>query len=105
MAFDASSGQLAVVHRSETIHRFLVDGAMGLTTIKSVKIKKHWPQAVAFGQTAARGPELWSFGRDDGEMYANEPFSWYLGADSHTRSHVLDEGGRITTTKSTGVVM
>ncbi|THU90380.1 hypothetical protein K435DRAFT_621841, partial [Dendrothele bispora CBS 962.96] len=87
IAFDAVTGQLAVVHRAEAIHRFVVDPAMRLTVIKSVKIANHWPQAVAFGQTAARGPELWSFGREDGEI------------------HVLDEAGHVTVTKTTGVVI
>jgi hypothetical protein len=68
MAYDASSGQLAVVHRSESIHRFIIDGAMFPTLLKSVAISKHWPQAVAFGQTGIRGPELWTFGREDGVM-------------------------------------
>lgn len=66
MAYDASSGQLAVVHRSEIVHRFIIDGSMKPVVIKLVVIPKHWPQAVAFGQTGVRGPELWSFGRDDG---------------------------------------
>lgn len=68
MAYDASSGQLAVVHRSEAVHRFIVDGAMKPIGIKSVRVPKHWPQSVAFGQSGVRGPEIWSFGRDDGVM-------------------------------------
>ncbi|KAL0063175.1 hypothetical protein AAF712_009969 [Marasmius tenuissimus] len=87
IAFDPTSSQLAVVHRAESVHRFVIDPAMRLTPIKSVAIKMHWPQTVAFGQTTARGPEIWSFGREDGEI------------------HVLDEGGRVTTTKPTGTVI
>jgi hypothetical protein len=68
MAYDASSCQLAVVHRSEAIHRFIIDGSMKPVMVKSVLVPKHWPQAVAFGQTGVRGPELWSFGRNDGVM-------------------------------------
>lgn len=68
MAYDASSGQLAVVHRAEVIHRFIIDGSMCPTILKSVQIEHHWPQAVAFGQTGVRGPELWTFGREDGVM-------------------------------------
>lgn len=66
ITYDASSGQLAVVQRSESIHRFIVDPSMRLVVIRSVKIPQHWPQAVAFGQTGVGGPEIWSFGRDDG---------------------------------------
>ncbi|KAJ3992213.1 hypothetical protein F5050DRAFT_1548112, partial [Lentinula boryana] len=62
MAYDTSSGQLAVVHRAESIHRFVIDGGMIPRVVKSVKIVKHWPQAVAFGQVGVRGPELWTFG-------------------------------------------
>ncbi|KAF5349381.1 hypothetical protein D9758_015523 [Tetrapyrgos nigripes] len=87
IAFDASSSQLAVVHRAEIVHRFVVDPLMRLTTVKSTRIKNHWPQAVGFRQTAACGPEIWSFGREDGEI------------------HILDEGGKITVTKTTGVVI
>ena len=68
MSYDMSSGQLAVVHRSEVVHRFIVDPSMKLIVVKSVAIPKHWPQAVAFGQMGVRGPEIWSFGRDDGVM-------------------------------------
>lgn len=68
MVYDPSSGQLAVVHRSEAIHRFVVDASMVPHIVKSVAVPQHWPQAVAFGQTGVRGPEIWSFGRDDGVM-------------------------------------
>lgn len=68
MAYNASSGQLAVVHRLETVHRFVINGSMYLRVIKSVSIPKHWPQGVAFGQVGVRGPELWTFGREDGVM-------------------------------------
>jgi hypothetical protein len=68
MAYDVKSCQLVVAHRSEKIHRFVIDTEMQPTKISSVQIANHYPQAVAFGQTAARGPEIWSFGRDDGEM-------------------------------------
>ncbi|KAF5315995.1 hypothetical protein D9758_018718 [Tetrapyrgos nigripes] len=86
MAFDATSGQLAIVHRSEIVHRFVVGPLMRLTVVKSTRIKNHWPQAVAFGQTAARGPEIWSFGREDGEI------------------NIIDAGGKVTVTKTTGVL-
>lgn len=68
MAYDTSSNQLAVVHRAESVHRFVIDGSMYPRNIKSVSIPKHWPQGVAFGQVGVRGPELWSFGREDGVM-------------------------------------
>ncbi|KAF5372198.1 hypothetical protein D9758_004915, partial [Tetrapyrgos nigripes] len=87
IAFDASSSQLAVVHRAEIVHRFVVDPLMRLTTVKSTRIKNHWPQAVGFRQTAAHGPEIWSFRREEGEI------------------HILDEGGKITVTKTTGMVI
>ncbi|KAE9399165.1 hypothetical protein BT96DRAFT_994134 [Gymnopus androsaceus JB14] len=66
IAYDTNSGQIAVVHRAEAIHRFILDVGMIPRIIKSVTIAKHWPQAVAFGQVGVRGPELWSFGREDG---------------------------------------
>ncbi|KAG7093913.1 hypothetical protein E1B28_007549 [Marasmius oreades] len=87
MAYDIKSCQLVVAHRSEKIHRFVIDAEMQPTKICSVRIANHYPQAVAFGQTAARGPEIWSFGRDDGKI------------------HVLDEEGKIVKTKTTGVVI
>ncbi|KAK7030920.1 hypothetical protein VNI00_013866 [Paramarasmius palmivorus] len=68
MSYDITSGQLAVVHRSEVMHRFVIDGAMLPTSLKSVRLVKHWPEAVAFGQTSALGPEIWTFGREDGEV-------------------------------------
>jgi hypothetical protein len=68
MAYDTSSNQLAVVHRAESVHRFVIDGSMYPRSIKSVSIPNHWPQGVAFGQVGVRGPELWSFGREDGVM-------------------------------------
>ncbi|KAJ3912018.1 hypothetical protein F5877DRAFT_54629 [Lentinula edodes] len=66
MAYDIGSTQLAVVHRSEVVHRFLVNSSMHPNPLGSKSISKHWPQAVGFGQTGARGPEIWSFGREDG---------------------------------------
>ncbi|KAF5366414.1 hypothetical protein D9758_009811 [Tetrapyrgos nigripes] len=87
MAFDATSGQLAIVHRSEIVHQFVVGPLMRLTVVKLTRIKNHWPQAVAFGQTAARGPEIWSFGREDSEI------------------NIIDAGGKVTMTKTTGVVI
>ena len=68
MAYDASSGQLAIVHQSEAIHQFIIDRSMRPMALKSVAISNHWPQGVAFGQTGVKGPELWTFGREDGMM-------------------------------------
>lgn len=68
MAYDASSGHLGIVHRSEAVHRFIIDGAMWPILVKSVAIPRHWLQAVGFGQSGVRGPELWTFGREDGVM-------------------------------------
>ena len=68
MAFDVNSSQLAVVHRASVVHRFFVDTAMIPHTMKSVSKSAHWPQAVAFGQSGVNGIEIWSFGREDGEM-------------------------------------
>ncbi|KAE9384686.1 hypothetical protein BT96DRAFT_841859, partial [Gymnopus androsaceus JB14] len=70
IAYDTNSGQLAVVH-----------------LIKSVTIAKHWPQAVVFGQVGVRGPELWSFGHEDGVIY------------------VLSDEGKILKSKTTGMVI
>lgn len=68
IAYDTNSGQIAVVHRAEAIHRFILDVGMIPRVIKSVTIVNHWPQGVAFGHVGVRGPELWSFGREDGAM-------------------------------------
>ncbi|KAE9387377.1 hypothetical protein BT96DRAFT_799932, partial [Gymnopus androsaceus JB14] len=76
MAYDASS-----------VHRFIIDELMLPMVLKSVAIAKHWPQAVAFGQTGVRGPELWSFGREDGVIY------------------VLNDEGKILKAKTTGSVI
>ncbi|KAJ3816924.1 hypothetical protein F5880DRAFT_1493715, partial [Lentinula raphanica] len=72
MAYDTNSGQLA---------------AMVPRVISSVKIPKHWLQAVAFGQVGVRGPELWTFGREDGIVY------------------ILDDAGKILKRKTTGIVI
>ncbi|KAE9397090.1 hypothetical protein BT96DRAFT_795987, partial [Gymnopus androsaceus JB14] len=87
IAYDTNSGQIAVVHRAEAIHRFILDVGMIPRIIKSVTIAKHWPQAVAFGQVGVRGPELWSFGREDGVIY------------------VLSDEGKILKSKPTGMVI
>ncbi|KAK1233799.1 hypothetical protein PQX77_003026 [Marasmius sp. AFHP31] len=87
MAFDASSSQLAVVHRASVVHRFFIDAAMLPHSMKSCSIPYHWPQAVAFGQTGVKGIEIWSFGREDGEI------------------HVVDEGGAIMKTWPTASVI
>ncbi|KAF5344646.1 hypothetical protein D9757_015038 [Collybiopsis confluens] len=55
--------------------------------IKLMMIAKHWPQAVAFGQVGVKGPELWSFGREDGVIY------------------ILNDEGRILRSKTTGMVI
>ncbi|KAE9385590.1 hypothetical protein BT96DRAFT_949731 [Gymnopus androsaceus JB14] len=51
----------------------LVGGPDGLevsgiapVVVKLIQIPQHWPQAVCFGQTGVGGPEIWSFGREDG---------------------------------------
>ncbi|KAJ3764565.1 hypothetical protein FB446DRAFT_710227, partial [Lentinula raphanica] len=41
----------------------------------------------AFGQVGVRGPELWSFGREDGVIY------------------ILDDAGKILKSKTTGIVI
>ncbi|KAJ8075373.1 hypothetical protein PM082_019711 [Marasmius tenuissimus] len=87
MAFDASSSQLAVVHRASVVHRFFVDAAMIPHSMKSCGIPHHWPQAVAFGQTGVKGIEIWSFGREDGEI------------------HIMDESGSIIKTWPTASVI
>ncbi|KAJ3792473.1 hypothetical protein GGU11DRAFT_693401, partial [Lentinula aff. detonsa] len=87
MAYDTNSGQLAVVHRAEAIHHFVIDVGMIPRLIKSVAIAKHWPQAVAFGQVGVRGPELWSFGREDGVIY------------------ILSDEGKILKSKTTGMII
>ncbi|KAJ3933558.1 MAG: hypothetical protein NXY57DRAFT_867971, partial [Lentinula lateritia] len=69
MAYDIGSAQLAVVHRSQAVHRFLINSSMLPNSLNSKSILKHWPQAVGFGQTSPRGPEIWTFGREDGVIY------------------------------------
>ena len=103
MAYDANSGQLAIVHWSEAIHRFIVNGAMWPTMLKSVAISKHWPQAVAFGQTGVRGPELWSFGREDGVIIM--PLSREITYRVHKSSYILNSEGNILKSRTTGTVM
>ncbi|KAJ3911446.1 hypothetical protein F5877DRAFT_55331, partial [Lentinula edodes] len=68
IAYDAGSAQLAVVHRSQVVHRFLMNSSMHPNSLSSKSISNHWPQSVGFGQTGARGPEIWSFGREDRVM-------------------------------------
>ncbi|KAF8831959.1 hypothetical protein HHX47_DHR1001085 [Lentinula edodes] len=68
MAYDIGSTQLAVIHRSQAVHRFIMNSSMHPSPLISKSILKHWPQAVGFGQTSARGPEIWTFGREDGVM-------------------------------------
>ncbi|KAJ3736779.1 hypothetical protein DFJ43DRAFT_989171, partial [Lentinula guzmanii] len=87
MAYDASSKQLAVVHRAESVHRFMIDGSMYPRPVKSVSIPKHWPQSVAFGQIGVHGPDLWTFGREDGAIY------------------ILNDEGKVLKTKTTGSVI
>ncbi|KAF9258451.1 hypothetical protein L218DRAFT_877158 [Marasmius fiardii PR-910] len=87
IAYDTKSNQLAVSHRSEVVHRFAIDPLMRPTKIVTTKKPEHWPGMVAFGQTTALGPELWSFGRDDREI------------------HILDETGKAIKTKTTGSVI
>ncbi|KAJ4465792.1 hypothetical protein C8J55DRAFT_406554, partial [Lentinula edodes] len=69
MAYDIGSTQLAVIHRSQAVHRFIMNSSMHPSPLISKSILKHWPQAVGFGQTSARGPEIWTFGREDGVIY------------------------------------
>ncbi|KAJ3905666.1 hypothetical protein F5879DRAFT_799112, partial [Lentinula edodes] len=69
IAYDAGSAQLAVVHRSQVVHRFLMNSSMHPNSLSSKSIPNHWPQSVGFGQTGARGPEIWSIGREDGVIH------------------------------------
>ncbi|KAJ3748378.1 hypothetical protein DFH05DRAFT_1390016, partial [Lentinula detonsa] len=87
IAYDASSGQLGVIQRSESVHRFIIDPSMRPIVVRSVKIPRHWPQAVTFGQTGVRGPELWSFGREDSVI------------------HVLHDKGKVLKSRMTGSVI
>ncbi|THV04118.1 hypothetical protein K435DRAFT_619163, partial [Dendrothele bispora CBS 962.96] len=86
IAYDSSSHQLIVGHRSQVVHRFLIDGSMLPREIKSVSLEDHHPQALAFGHSGVNGVELWSFGRDDGQI------------------HVVDERGSVLKTHRTGIV-
>ncbi|KAF9062077.1 hypothetical protein BDP27DRAFT_1197698, partial [Rhodocollybia butyracea] len=50
------TGQLAVVQRSESVHRFIVDPSMRPIVVKSIQIPQHRPRV--------GGPEIWTFGRE-----------------------------------------
>ncbi|KAF9061217.1 hypothetical protein BDP27DRAFT_1369857 [Rhodocollybia butyracea] len=87
MAYDTTSGQLAVVQWAEAIHRFVVDIGMIPRILKLVTIAKHWPQAVTPRQVGVRGPKLWSFRREDGVIY------------------ILSDKGKILKSKMTGMII
>ncbi|KAE9405453.1 hypothetical protein BT96DRAFT_791368, partial [Gymnopus androsaceus JB14] len=87
MAYNPSSGHLGVVHCSEAVHWFIIDGAMWPILVKLVAFPKHWPQAVGFGQSGVRRPELWTFGREDGVI------------------HILNDNGQVLKSKDTGTVI
>ncbi|KAE9391967.1 hypothetical protein BT96DRAFT_791315, partial [Gymnopus androsaceus JB14] len=86
LAYDTNTHQLAVSQRSQLVHRFLIDGSMRPHKMRSVKIESHYPQAVGFGHSGVKGVEVWSFGRDDGDI------------------HVLDEEGTTLATHRTGLI-
>ncbi|KAF9255360.1 hypothetical protein L218DRAFT_1008667 [Marasmius fiardii PR-910] len=87
LSYDAKSSQLTVAHQAEIIHVFTLDIFMQPTKVFSVKVADHYPQTVIFGQPAAFGPKLLSFGRDDGEVL------------------ILDNEGKVIKNKTTGVVI
>lgn len=72
--------------------------------VKSVQIPQHWPQAVCFGQTGVGGPEIWSFGREDGMMWVKIPNANSTETYNESR-HVLNESGKVLKSKLTGTVM
>ncbi|KAL0570621.1 hypothetical protein V5O48_011338 [Marasmius crinis-equi] len=67
IAFDANTSQLLVAHRGGVMHLFLLDGWV-LCTKKSFEIPYHSPHSVAFGQTTINGVDIWSYGREDGQI-------------------------------------
>ncbi|KAE9389192.1 hypothetical protein BT96DRAFT_790439, partial [Gymnopus androsaceus JB14] len=71
MAYNPSSGHIV----------------MWIILVKLVAIPKHWPQAVGFGQSGVRGPELWTFGREDGVI------------------HILNDDGQVLKSKDTGTII
>ncbi|KAK7041941.1 hypothetical protein VNI00_008923 [Paramarasmius palmivorus] len=87
LAYDANSSQLAVGHRSGVIHRFLIDGGMKPRAMKSALLPLHSSQVVSFGHHGSSGPEIWSFGRDSGEIA------------------IIDENAKVLKTHTTGSVI
>jgi hypothetical protein len=65
LSYDISSGLLVVAHRYTTIHLYQLNDFKPVF-IRKWAIDDHTPTAVFFGQLSAGGPEIWSFGRDDG---------------------------------------
>ncbi|KAE9393961.1 hypothetical protein BT96DRAFT_795663, partial [Gymnopus androsaceus JB14] len=63
------------------------NGAMWPILVKLVAIPKHWLQAVGFGQSGVHGPELWTFGREDGVI------------------HILNDNGQVLKSKDTSNVI
>jgi hypothetical protein len=68
--YDLSSGFLIVAHRYQNFHLFqiLINHEFTPKLIREWILDGHTPSAVCFGQLSAGGPDIWSFGRDDGIM-------------------------------------
>ncbi|EEB95887.1 hypothetical protein MPER_05074, partial [Moniliophthora perniciosa FA553] len=63
------------------------NGSMKPRPMRSVTIPLHCPQTVAFGHTGVKGVELWSFGRESGEII------------------IIDESASVLKTLSTGAII
>ncbi|KAK7026728.1 hypothetical protein VNI00_015501 [Paramarasmius palmivorus] len=69
IAFEATTCQLAIAHRSGSIHRLALSSNMIPTPLCSTIIPLFSPQAVAFGGKGEHGLDLVAFSRSSGEIY------------------------------------
>lgn len=104
MAYDASSGQLAVVHRAEVIHRFIIDGSMcphdieiGANRTSLATSSSIWSDR----SSRTRALDLWKGGWSDVSNYN----SYRTNYSPFVLSHVLNDEGKILKSRTTGTVM
>ncbi|KAJ4475498.1 WD40-repeat-containing domain protein [Lentinula aciculospora] len=93
IAYDASSGQLAVAQCAESVHHFIIDPSMKLVVVKSMKIPQHWPQAITFGQMG--GVAVYRLSTTDRLKTFDVPF-----AMRRIRNVAFHDGNRAIVTRS-----
>ncbi|KAF9257061.1 hypothetical protein L218DRAFT_1006646 [Marasmius fiardii PR-910] len=81
IVYNTKSNQLAVAHRSEVVHQFVINLQMRPTNIKSVKVVQH-----CFWMNCSSGT---------GDLTTHQ----------HVNRHILNEAGKVIKTKMTGIVM